>query len=331
MQELLRQLRSSASRAVLLIALLAPGTSLLAQKTTIAVLDFEGRGISQTEVAALSDRLRNELFRLEKFQVVERGMMETILTEQDFQLVGCTSDECLVEVGQLLGAQMMVGGSISKVGDMYTASARIVDVETSQVIMVADYDLEGKINDMLTIGMQALAIRLASDEKAPPSAIEERVPTPTPDTGPPPGAQLAPGVYARGKGGLGPCLASAYIGPRVGLEMNEGKEIQTSEWIGLAGKLIAGASNFANLDVTFWTQSYMAYKTGYKANGLDGCLASYFLGPRIGAELHERRIRSDEWLLLVPCVNIYPCFSISMDAYQGRTMTEIEIAEGLRK
>jgi len=35
--------------------------------------------------------------------------------------------------------------------------------------------------------------------------------------------------------------------------------------------------------------------------------------------------------MLVPCVNIYPCISISMEAFQGKTMTEIEIAEGLRK
>ena len=256
-------------------------------------------------------------------------MMETILTEQDFQLTGCTSDECLVEVGQLLGAQMMVGGSISKVGDMYTASARMVDVETSQVVMVADYDLEGKINDMLTIGMRALAIRLGGDEKAPPPTIEkappptveERLPTPAP------GALLAPGVHMRGEGGAGPCLASACIGPRVGLEMNEGKKIQTSEWVALGGALIFGSVPAIPLG----TRAYMAYDAGGKANGLEGFLASYFLGPRVGAELRERRIRSDEWLMLVPCVNIYPCFSISMEAYQGRTMTEIEVAEGLRK
>ncbi len=331
MREPQRQLYSSANRALLLIALLTPGISLLAQKTTIAVLDFEGRGISQTEVAALSDRLRNELFRLEVFQVVERGMMETILTEQDFQMTGCISNECLVEVGQLLGAQMMVGGSISKVGDMYTASARIVNVETSQVVMVADYDLEGKINDMLTIGMQALAARLASDEKVPPPTVEQRVPTPTPDAMPTPGAPLAPGVYARGKGGAGPCLASACIGPRVGLEMNEGKGIALSEWIGLGGKLIFVASSFTIQNVPALTQSYMAYDTGGKANGFNGFLASCCLGPRIGAELGERRIRDKESQLLIPCVNISPCLSISMEAFQGRTMTEIEVAEGLRK
>lgn len=321
MPDLQRQFYSAANPILLIIALLAAGTPVLAQKTTIAVMDFEARGVSQTEVAALSDRLRNELFRLEKFQVVERGMMETILTEQDFQLTGCTSDECLVEVGQLLGAQMMVGGSISKVGDMYTASARMVDVETSQVVMVADYDLEGRINDMLTIGMRALAIRLGGDEKAPPPTVEERLPTPAP------GALLAPGVHMRGEGGAGPCLASACIGPRVGLEMNEGKPIALSEWIALGGALIADAVPL----ISVGTRAYMAYATGGRANGMSGFFASCLLGPRIGAELHERRIRSDEWLMLVPCVNIYPCFSISMEAYQGRTMTEIEVAEGLRK
>ena len=329
MRDLQRQFYSAANPILLMIALLAAETPVLAQKTTVAVMDFEARGISQLEVAALSDRLRNELFHLEVFQVVERGMMETILIEQDFQLTGCTSDECLVEVGQLLGAQMMVGGSISKVGDMYTASARMVDVETGQVIMVADYDLEGKINDMLTIGMRELALKLARSEKAPPPTIEkappptveERLPTPAP------GALLAPGVHMRGEGGLGPCLASACIGPRVGLEMNEGKKIQTSEWVTLGGTLIFGSVPAIPLG----TRAYMAYDTGGKTNGFEGFLASYFLGPRIGAEFHERRIRSDEWLMLVPCFNIYPYFSISMEAYQGRTMTEIEIAEGLRK
>lgn len=75
-------------------------------------MDFEGYGISQTETIALTNRLRNELFRIGQFDVVDRGMMESILAEQDFQLTGCTSDECLVEVGQLLGAEEMVGGSI---------------------------------------------------------------------------------------------------------------------------------------------------------------------------------------------------------------------------
>ena len=131
-------------------AILFQVSLLPAQEIPIAVMDFDGFGISQVEAIALSNRLRNELFRLGTFDVVDRGMMENILTEQDFQMVGCTSNECLVEVGQLLGAKQMMGGSISKVGNTFSVSARLVDVETGRLLAVSDYDLKAEIDDMLT-------------------------------------------------------------------------------------------------------------------------------------------------------------------------------------
>ncbi len=136
------------------------------QAIPIAVVEFEGNGISQTEAIALTDRLRNELFRLGVFEVVERGMMETILTEQDFQLTGCTSNECLVEVGQLLGARQVVGGRISRVGAMFTVSARVVDVQTGKLLGVSDFDLRGGLEEMLTDGMKQVAVMLSGEEVA---------------------------------------------------------------------------------------------------------------------------------------------------------------------
>ena len=143
-------------------AVLFQVTFLPAQAIPIAVVEFEANGISQTEAIALTDRLRNELFRLGAFEVVERGMMETILTEQDFQLTGCTSNECLVEVGQLLGARQVVGGRISRVGAMFTVSARVVDVQTGKLLGVSDFDLRGGLEEMLTRGMKQVAVRLSA-------------------------------------------------------------------------------------------------------------------------------------------------------------------------
>jgi len=139
---------------------------LSAQPIPIAIVEFEGNGISQTEAIALTDRLRNELFRLGAFEVVERGMMEAILTEQDFQLTGCTSNECLVEVGQLLGARQVVGGRISRVGAMFTVSARVVDVQTGKLLGVSDFDLRGELEEMLTDGMKQVAVILSGGEVA---------------------------------------------------------------------------------------------------------------------------------------------------------------------
>jgi len=137
-----------------------------AQAIPIAVVEFEANGIPQTEAIALTDRLRNELFRLGAFEVVERDMMGNILREQDFQMAGCTSNECLVEVGQLLGARQVIGGRISRVGTIFTVSARVVDVQTGKLLGVSDFDLRGGLEEMLTSGMKQVAVMLAGGEDA---------------------------------------------------------------------------------------------------------------------------------------------------------------------
>ena len=134
---------------------------LSAQKIPVAVLDFEGFGISRSETQVLTSRLRNELFHVGEFLMLERGLMESILAEQGFQLAGCTTNECLVEVGRLIGARQMIGGSISKIGRTYTVSARRVDVETGQIVSVSDVDLQASLDEMLTEGMREVAIDLA--------------------------------------------------------------------------------------------------------------------------------------------------------------------------
>lgn len=142
------------------------------------------------------------------------------------------------------------------------------------------------------------------------------------------------GLQADEKGGFVPCLATCCIGPRVGLEMNEGVEIYQSEWIALGGTVIGNAmapiSPTLSYLVSLGANGYMAYDMGNK-NGFEGVLASYCLGPRIGNELDYRKIRTVEWLQLVPCVCIYPAIKIPLEAYKGKTMSEIEVEEGLRK
>ena len=92
---------------------------LLTAQIPTAVTEFEVKGISQSEASSLTDRLRSELFKFGTFQIIERGLMEEILSEQGFQQTGCVSDECVVEVGKLIGVQQIIGGSISKVGKIF--------------------------------------------------------------------------------------------------------------------------------------------------------------------------------------------------------------------
>ena len=82
------------------------------QSTTIAVLEFEGDGVSQSETRTLTNRLRDEMFKTGVYIVLDRGKMDEVLKEQEYQLSGCVTSECAVEVGNMLGVQQMIGGSI---------------------------------------------------------------------------------------------------------------------------------------------------------------------------------------------------------------------------
>jgi len=130
------------------------------KKLSIAVIDFNAKGISTSEASALTDRLISELVKLDEYRVMERELMKEILIEQGFQQTGCTSDECIVEVGQIIAVQQMVGGSISKVGDTFSVSAKIVSVRTGEIVHSVTYDFEGDIDKIMTEGMKNVALLL---------------------------------------------------------------------------------------------------------------------------------------------------------------------------
>jgi TolB-like protein len=145
-----------------LIILCVMQISLLFSQTQIAVVDFEGLDVSENEARALTNRLMIEMHRTNKFVVLERGMLDKIIEEQKFQLSGCNADQCLVELGEIANVQQIVGGSVSKVGDVYTITARLISVESGEVVESALYDYEGKIGALMKVGMSIIASQLAA-------------------------------------------------------------------------------------------------------------------------------------------------------------------------
>ncbi|MCK5519591.1 MAG: PEGA domain-containing protein [Candidatus Marinimicrobia bacterium] len=123
---------------------------------TIAVLNLDPRGLSDYEAASLTDRIRTNLVNLRMFEVVDRGNMEAILKEQEFQISGCTSSECVVEVGQLLGVQKMLAGSVGKIGTFYTLELNITDMQSGRIERSSSYEVEGNVGHLLKGSENAL-------------------------------------------------------------------------------------------------------------------------------------------------------------------------------
>jgi curli biogenesis system outer membrane secretion channel CsgG len=84
------------------------------KKLNIAVTTIKNAsGVTEGEVELLADRLRAELFNTGAVNVMEREQMQEILKEQGFQQSGACNDEaCLVQMGQMLGVQKLVSGSL---------------------------------------------------------------------------------------------------------------------------------------------------------------------------------------------------------------------------
>jgi formylglycine-generating enzyme required for sulfatase activity len=137
-------------------------------KELVAVLDLDGVNASNSQLAALSDELRVQLLQSGKFRVVDRHQIDTLLKEQALQQTGCTSQECAVQAGKILGVRKMVVGRVTKIEDeLWQVSAQIVDVESAATERAVSYKHEGKFCTLMDQGMSALAAKLIGSAVVP--------------------------------------------------------------------------------------------------------------------------------------------------------------------
>jgi tetratricopeptide (TPR) repeat protein len=194
-------MRSTLSRAVCLALLLGGVASgfARAQKPTpadskelVAVMELDGVSVSKSQLAALTEELRAQLLQSGKFRVVDRQQIDTVLKEQALQQTGCTSQECAVQVGKILGVRKMVVGRVTKIeDDLWQVSAQMVNAETAETVRAVTYKHEGKFSTLMDQGMAVLAARLTGTagvlvvvaSAKPAAAAPARSPEPAP--GPP--------------------------------------------------------------------------------------------------------------------------------------------------
>ena len=130
-------------------------------KLNIAVNDLSAKGIKQSEAEIISERLRSELLNTGVFKVMERNDMASVLREQGFQQTGVCEASCLVEVGQLLGVERMVAGSVGKIAGMHTISLRMINVATGEIMFTVNEDFNGDLTGILTTAAGNAARKLA--------------------------------------------------------------------------------------------------------------------------------------------------------------------------
>jgi TolB-like protein len=126
----------------------------------VAVLDITGsfKDFSRKDLSAIAGRFETELAKTGKVQVLERRSMGLILQEQGFQQSGaCNTSECQVQVGQLLGVDRIITGTLTKVDKLYTLNLKMVDVGSGQNILSHALDIRGSLEDVMRGGCLEMA------------------------------------------------------------------------------------------------------------------------------------------------------------------------------
>jgi len=102
---------------------------------TIAVLSVYSAdsGIADYVIDALEYRF----FNARKFNLVDRRRLEQIRLEQNFQMSGEVSDSSAVSIGNMLGAGIVITGSVSGSGASRRLTLRALDVSTARIVTMA--------------------------------------------------------------------------------------------------------------------------------------------------------------------------------------------------
>lgn len=136
-------------------------TSASAKVFSVAVMDPECSGVDSLVGQTLNTKLRTELFGTGNFQILERGRMQDILTEQGYQQAGlCNSTECYVKVGQLVGVDAIFVASYGRAGNVSLLTLRAISVETGSVLDEVSAEVSGGDEKLLTEGVPTLVRKL---------------------------------------------------------------------------------------------------------------------------------------------------------------------------
>ena len=126
-------------------------------KPFIAVFPFEDAN-ARTEVTklgqSLTEMLITALIQANRYNVMERVQLESIMKEQSLSQTGVIDTETAVEVGKLSGLEGIVVGSISQLKSSIEADARLIEVETGKALAAASAnvnhvdDIRGLANNL---------------------------------------------------------------------------------------------------------------------------------------------------------------------------------------
>jgi len=212
----------------------------------VAVLDALISGqMDPSVIVPVTEKVAERIVASGEYLVLDRGNIESILHEREFQFSGLVSDSEISQAGKFLGAEYVVVIRIETIGDTYFISSKMISVETGIISRQASAEGEGKLSVLLDLAGRVGALltgksvpqatpviaagtdgsrRLAPAQTAPAPAIV--TPSTPPATEP---VRAPPSVQAQAKpAAVKPSIGRIYLGGSSGTHEYEGMTFDTT-------------------------------------------------------------------------------------------------------
>ncbi|MDR2662248.1 MAG: penicillin-binding protein activator LpoB, partial [Treponema sp.] len=159
------------------------GADLAGKRVAVAAFGSPSQVLSEYVIEELSMALANGRIAT----VVDRRELDLVRDELRFSLAGEVSDESAQRIGQMLGAQAVVSGSLADVGGVYRFRIKAINTESAAIESAPGFDVSKQDQRIVYLlnGAQVQAPQTVSDPQTVPSPQTE----PAPQTVPVPQAE----------------------------------------------------------------------------------------------------------------------------------------------
>jgi len=104
------------------------------KKLAVVTLDVGTERVDQETARGMVMFVENAFVNVGKVKVVDRAHIEEVFEEFKFQSTGAIDESTAVEIGKLSGADIIVIGSINRVGGIFYLNIKLIAVQTAEII-----------------------------------------------------------------------------------------------------------------------------------------------------------------------------------------------------
>ena len=136
--------------SVVLTCLFAQIFSQQSSVVTVAIVDFEKSGMSELEIQTLEQRFTAELRNTAKAILVDKEVLNAQIVSAGYEIPTCKDVECvLMAIGDTLGVQYIITGSIKKNKEKYVLETVFTDVTTGLEERTIKTSYKGPVDGMV--------------------------------------------------------------------------------------------------------------------------------------------------------------------------------------